>query len=66
MDLFEEKFGEKFGANRNLQLNPFDLKILKILIEREQQPQKRTVEMEARAVLISFDNYLIAYGCDSD
>ena len=39
MDLFEEKFGEKFDANvRNLQLNPFDLKILKILIEREQQP----------------------------
>ena len=61
MDLFEENFGENFGANRNLQLNPFDLKILKILIEHEQQPQKRTVEMEARAVLISFDNYLIAY-----
>ena len=62
MDLFEEKFGENFGANRNLQLNPFDLKILKFLIEREQQPQKRTFEMDARAVIISFDNYLIAYG----
>ena len=55
MDLFEEKFGEKFDANRNLKLNPFDLKILKFLIERRQQPQKRTFEMDARAVIISFD-----------
>ena len=55
MDLFEEKFGEKFDANRNLKLNPFDLKILKFLIERRQKPQKRTFEMDARAVIISFD-----------
>ena len=46
MDLFEEKFGEKFDANvRNLQLNPFDLKILKYLIESNQKQQQKRIWM---------------------